>query len=314
MWTAPGTGDFRSQQNIPPRLRFALDERKTYRADPCYRPFLRLGRKGEPLGIHAQRIDRKPPLFRKLDCFSDDQPNPVWDSKVFRLSWRCPVIRIAPPFASGCLLGLLLLAPIERVFGKIVLVGDAYVDDKAAQFVVYYKSIPGVANPGQRKHVCDSFDELKDELRRAKNNGWEIDFKRSYMSYIILAGVNDDDPPRRPFVPAMPSVANTKWKSPKGYQLWKLGLPTNRIVGAFGAPYFIEFKSGGAYRVTNSRGVTLDGSRIEAWDGKWSQSRNRVTLLDGVAGRFTYVVNGDKIRLIDGGVDGVESPWLTRVK
>ena len=56
---------------------------------------------------------------------------------------------------------------------------DIYAENSANRYVIYYSYIPGVANPGRRAHICDSIQELRDELRRARNNGWVVDAKRS---------------------------------------------------------------------------------------------------------------------------------------
>jgi hypothetical protein len=215
-------------------------------------------------------------------------------------------------FATVCFVGVLLFGASGLSYAKLVLVGDAIVDNKAAHFVVYYKSIPRVGNPGRRAHESFSFAEVADELRRAKNNGWEIDFLRSYMENkgeIQLDGYPTDYVNRRPIKEATPSVANTKWKTRSGGNSVRMGLPTRSpVVGDFGV-VFLEFKPDGRYVVTNS-----DYFAVKPLKGRWSQSADRVTLTSNVAGQYTYIINGDKIKLIEGGLDGVESPWLTRVR
>jgi len=56
---------------------------------------------------------------------------------------------------------------------------DVYADSNAREYEIYYSYIPNVANPGRRAHISTSIAELRDELRRAKNNGWVVDWKRS---------------------------------------------------------------------------------------------------------------------------------------
>jgi hypothetical protein len=213
------------------------------------------------------------------------------------------MIRFNLPVVAVCLLGSLLVTPMERAFGKIVLVGDAYVDDEAHTWVIYYKNIPGVANPGQRKHVCGSFDELKDELRRAKNNEWEIDFDRSYQSYVILAGINDNDPPRRSLAPGPPSVAGTVWKGVKGDPWPRNGGPGGRYWPAID-DFRVYFKRNGTYEIQWSDGrVAGNGAEL-----KWEQNGDQL-LLDADSSIITsfgssiflYKVNRKNMLLVAAG-------------
>ena len=97
-------------------------------------------------------------------------------------------------FAAISLVGSAFFAMPDRSHAKLVQVGDAIVNNAMNHFVVYYKSIPGVGNPGMRKHESFSYREVADELRRAKNNGWIIDFTRSYMEKRIILTGEEGDP------------------------------------------------------------------------------------------------------------------------
>jgi hypothetical protein len=123
------------------------------------------------------------------------------------------VSRFTLPFATVCFVGMLLFVIPARSHAKPVVVGDAIVDDELNHFVIYYKSTPGVGNPGRRKHEFFSYEEVADELRRAKNNGWEIDFRpgRSYMeSRIVLAG-EEDNPASFSKRPIKSRIMGTTW-------------------------------------------------------------------------------------------------------
>jgi hypothetical protein len=72
-----------------------------------------------------------------------------------------------------------LAAPPSAQAGWVT-IGGVRFPDNASRYVIYYRYIPGVANPGFRPRVYNSYADMTDAMRRAKNNGWLVDFSRSY--------------------------------------------------------------------------------------------------------------------------------------